>query len=162
MSLEIERKFLVRSPAWREAAQRSQRMRQGYFGGTTLSSIRVRLAGSRCSLNIKSRIAGTTRDEYEYEIPRADAEEMLARLCDGGEIDKIRHWVPCENHLYEVDEFFGENAGLVVAEIELDAETDVFPRPPWLGEEVTDDERYYNHHLASRPWHAWRERTREA
>lgn len=158
MPLEIERKFLVRSPAWREAARRCERLRQGYFGGTGRSSVRVRTAGDSAWLNIKSRVSGTTRLEFEYEIPLADAETMLDRLCDGGSVDKLRHWVHCDRHTFEVDEFLGDNAGLVVAEIELDHEDDPFPRPGWLGAEVTEDERYYNFNLASHPWRDWPER----
>jgi adenylate cyclase len=155
MPLEIERKFLVSSSAWRGSAERSERMRQRYFGGTERCSIRVRIAGPSSWLNIKSRLAGPTRLEYEYPIPLEDAEDMLERLCVGASIDKIRHFVPCEGHTFEVDEFLGPNAGLVVAEIELDAADASFPRPAWLGAEITDDERYYNFNLARHPWPAW-------
>ena len=130
-------------------------MRQGYFGGTERCSIRVRVAGRSSWLNIKSRVRGPVRLEYEYPIPLDDAEEMLGRLCVDTSIDKIRHFVPCEGHMFEVDEFLGPNAGLVVAEIELDAADAVFPRPAWLGEEITDDDRYYNFNLARHPWPAW-------
>ncbi|HSN71688.1 MAG TPA: CYTH domain-containing protein [Steroidobacteraceae bacterium] len=157
MALEIERKFLVRSSRWRAAAMRSERMRQGYFGGTGRGSIRVRIAGESAWLNIKARVAGPSRLEYEYPIPLADAEEMLHELCEPAAIDKVRHWVPCDGHTFEVDEFLGDNAGLIVAEIELGAEDEAFPHPDWLGTEITDDPRYYNHHLASQPWRTWPE-----
>jgi len=159
MPLEIERKFLVRSPAWRESTQRRQRMRQGYFGGTSRCSIRVRTTGDAGWLNVKARVSGTTRLEYEYQIPLADAEEMLDRLCVGESVDKVRHWVRCDDHTFEIDEFLGANAGLVVAEIELGREDEAFPRPDWLGAEVTEDQRYYNFNLASHPWRDWPERT---
>jgi adenylate cyclase len=155
MPVEIERKFLVRSTAWRTAARHRERMRQGYFGGGDRASIRVRVAGRNAWLNVKSRTAGASRLEYEYPIPVADAEEMLARLCEEPALEKVRHRVPYADHVFEVDEFLGANAGLVVAEIELDDASEAFARPKWLGEEVTDDVRYYSSNLAREPWMTW-------
>ena len=126
MPIEIERKFLVVGAAWRAAVARSRRMVQGYLvaasavtSGASRSSVRVRIAGDEAWINIKSSTLGVERQEFEYAIPHADAQRMLATLCDGV-VDKWRHYVPVEGHEFEVDEFLGENAGLVVAELELD------------------------------------------
>lgn len=161
MPLEIERKFLVTSDAWRAAAHRVVPMAQGYLNdqaamdsGAQRASVRVRIAGDEAFLNIKSREAGRTRQEFDYPIPVADARALLA-LCVGGLVDKRRHYVEHAGHLWEVDEFLGDNAGLVVAEIELDDAEEAFERPAWLGEEVTDDVRYYNLALASHPYSRW-------
>ena len=161
MPIEIERKFLVTNDAWRAAAHEVVPMAQGYIndrasmdGGAQRASVRVRIAGAEAFLNIKSREAGHTRQEFEYPIPVADGRALLA-LCVGGLIDKRRHYVSHGGHLWEVDEFLGDNAGLVVAEIELEAADERFEHPPWLGVEVTDDARYYNLALASHPFTRW-------
>ena len=161
MGIEIERKFLVTDARWREGASRSVRMAQGYINDMAAlrdarqnASVRVRIAGDAAFLNLKSRELGHTRQEFDYEIPVADAEALLA-LCVGGSIDKVRHYVEVEGHTFEVDEFRGDNAGLVVAEIELDHADEAFERPDWLGSEVTDDPRYYNLALASHPYTRW-------
>lgn len=163
MGIEIERKFTVTGDAWRAAVDESVRMAQGYLNdhaavaaGTQQVSVRVRIAGGRAFLNIKSREAGPSRQEFEYEVPVADAEALL-KLCVGGLIDKTRHHVRVDGWLFEVDEFAGDNAGLVVAEIELPAADAPFPRPAWLGTEVTDQPRYYNLALAARPYAQWRD-----
>ena len=157
MAVEIERKFLVATDGWRESAGAPLQLEQGYLGGDRCS-IRVRITGSganaRCDLNIKSRDIGTTRQEFEYEIPLDEARDLIA-LCGDKVIAKRRYHVPCSHHTWEVDEFLGANAGLVVAEIELDDAEEAFERPPWLGGEVTDDERYYNNCLAEHPWRTW-------
>lgn len=155
MAREIERKFLLRDEAWRAAATRSETMRQGYMGGTPAVSIRVRVAGDRAWLNFKSATLGVARHEFEYAIPRAEAEEMLALFCAERCLEKTRHYVPWGAHVWEIDEFHGANAGLVVAEIELGAEDEVFEKPPWLGAEVSDDRRYYNVCLIDRPYSRW-------
>ena len=161
MPIEIERKFLVTSDAWRAAAHRVVPMAQGYINdqaaldeGAQRASVRVRIAGDEAFLNIKSREIGHTRQEFDYPVPVADARALLA-LCMGGLVDKRRHYVEHAGHLWEVDEFLGDNAGLVVAEIELDAADQRFERPSWLGAEVTDDVRYYNLALASHPFTSW-------
>ena len=161
MGIEIERKFLVVGQAWRAQAERRQRMAQGYLNdaaavdsGAQQVSVRVRIAGEQAALNLKSRELGASRQEFEYAIPLADAEALLA-LCVGGVIDKTRHYVSVGAHLWEVDEFHGENVGLVVAEIELSAVDEAFERPSWLGVEVTEQVRYYNLALASRPYSRW-------
>ena len=163
MALEIERKFLVTSDTWRDAAHEVIPMAQGYINdqaamdsGLQRASVRVRIAGDAAFLNLKSRELGRSRQEFDYEIPVDDARALLA-LCVGGVIDKRRHLVRHGAHLWEVDEFRGDNAGLVVAEIELDAVDEAFERPPWLGVEVTESARYYNLALATRPYVQWDE-----
>lgn len=160
MAIEIERKFLVNGEGWRGAVTRSAPMRQGYLnsipgGGTQgRASIRVRVSGDKAWLNIKAAVLGSSRAEYEYPIALDEANQMLDTLCTGL-IDKTRHYVEHEGHLWEVDEFEGDNAGLVVAEIELDRTDEAFAMPPWLGREVTDERRYYNHALAMHPYRLW-------
>lgn len=164
MGIEIERKFLVTGDAWRERSgsaempETSVRFRQGYIptgGATEGTTVRVRLEGERGVLTIKARTAGLARLEYEYPIPAGDALEMLDHVCGQPQIDKVRHTRQVGAHVWEIDEFLGENAGLVVAEIELSAEDEAFERPEWLGEEVTHDTRYLNVNLARTPWRQW-------
>jgi adenylate cyclase len=161
MSIEIERKFLVASDAWRAAAHKVVPMAQGYLNdlaamdnGAMRASVRVRIAGDDAFLNLKSLEAGRIRQEFDYPIPVVDARALLA-LCVGGLVAKRRHYVRHGGHLWEVDEFEGDNAGLVVAEIELQAIDEAFDRPDWLGAEVTDCTRYYNLALATRPYSQW-------
>lgn len=161
MGIEIERKFRVAGEGWREAALKSVRMAQGYINdmaalreGRQNASVRVRIAGDEAFLNLKSRELGHTRQEFDYPIPVADAEALLA-LCVGGRIDKVRHYVEHAGHTWEVDEFAGDNAGLVVAELELASADEAFERPAWLGREVTEEQRYYNLALAERPYSRW-------
>lgn len=156
MALEIERKFLVRSDAWREQVESRELLRQGYLTSGSACSIRARVAGEHAWLNIKAKRSGMTRLEFEYAIPRADGDEILRELCQGPLLEKYRHRIPAGSLTWEVDEFLGANAGLVVAEIELPNESADFQRPDWLGEEVTDDERYYNFNLARQPYGEWR------
>lgn len=162
MGIEIERKFLLAGDGWRAAAVKSVRMAQGYINdmaalreGRQNASVRVRIAGDAAFLNLKSRELGSTRQEFDYPIPVADAEALLA-LCVGGRIDKVRHYVQHAGHTWEVDEFAGDNAGLVVAELELGSADEAFERPAWLGREVTEELRYYNLALAERPYSRWR------
>ena len=168
MGIEIERKFLVTSDAWRAAAHEVVPMAQGYLNdlatvdsGAMRTSVRVRIAGEDAFINLKSRELGHTRQEFDYPIPVADARALLA-LCVGGVIDKRRHYVTHAGHLWEVDEFLGDNAGLVVAEIELDSANEHFTMPQWAGREATDAPRYYNLALASRPYSQWSEAERAA
>jgi len=161
MGIEIERKFRVAGEGWRTEAERVQPMAQGYINDlaavadrTQKASVRVRIEGGRAFLNLKSRELGHTRQEFDYPIPVADARELLA-LCVGGRVEKRRHYVRHAGHLWEVDEFLGANAGLVVAEIELESAGEAFVRPDWLGAEVTDLPRYYNLALAGRPYSQW-------
>lgn len=161
MGIEIERKFLVSGDGWRAAAHAVVPMAQGYLNdlatvdsGAMRTSVRVRIADASAFLNLKSRELGHTRQEFDYPIPVEDARALLA-LCVGGAIDKRRHLVRHAGHLWEVDEFLGDNAGLVVAEVELGSAGEAFARPAWLGREVTDCARYYNLALASRPYAQW-------
>ena len=161
MAIEIERKFLVAGDGWRAAAHAVVPMAQGYINdmgamdrGEQKASVRVRIQGDTAFLNLKSRELGATRQEFDYAIPVADARALLA-LCVGGVIDKRRHYVQHEGHLWEVDEFLGDNAGLVVAEIELDAADEVFVKPDWAAAEITDQPRYYNLALADYPYCRW-------
>ena len=161
MPIEIERKFLVVNDGWRSAATRVVEMAQAYLNdlatldaGAMNVSVRVRIQGDEAFLNMKSRELGTTRQEFDYAIPVEDARALIA-LSIGGRIEKRRHYVEFGGRTFEVDEFLGENAGLVVAELELDDADAAFARPDWLGEEVTDHSRYYNLALASRPYSSW-------
>jgi adenylate cyclase len=155
MALEIERKFLLRSEEWRPQVVKRMLLRQGYLSSGSRSSIRARIAGEQAWLNLKAKRSGMTRLEYEYPIPRQDADEILEHLCQGPLIEKYRHELPLGAHVWEIDEFLGDNAGLIVAEIELDDEREAFDLPSWLGLEVTHDERYYNFNLATRPFKSW-------
>ncbi|MFA0922643.1 CYTH domain-containing protein [Xanthomonas fragariae] len=161
MPIEIERKFLVTGDDWRRAAHAAIPMAQGYINdqaalrsGAQNASVRVRIQGESAFLNLKSREVGHTRQEFEYPIPVVEARALLA-LCVGGLIDKRRHLVAYQGHVWEVDEFRGDNAGLVVAEIELGNADETFAKPDWVGTEVTDDVRYYNLALASYPFSQW-------
>ncbi len=155
MATEIERKFLVTSDAWREVADNGTRFRQGYLIGAEKASVRVRIEGEKANLNIKSATLGVRRQEYEYEIPLAEAEELLDTLCEQPQIEKIRYHVPVGEHTWEIDVFAGDNEGLIVAEVELADEHEPFERPAWLGREVSDDTRYYNVCLTKHPYKQW-------
>lgn len=155
MPVEIERKFLVAGEGWRASVTRTELYRQGYLATTASCSVRVRVGGGSAWLGIKGRVVGMCRPEYEYEIPLAEADEMLNALCADGRVEKYRHWVADGGREWEVDEFLGANAGLVVAELEIEREGEDFTRPSWVGREVTDDARYYNASLAQRPWTDW-------
>jgi adenylate cyclase len=154
---EIERKFLVTSDTWREAIKKSTRIEQGYLSADRERAVRVRVKGERAFLTIKggAKAGGIERLEFEYEIPVADAEKMIAELCQPGTIQKVRHLVEVEGHTFEVDVFEGANAGLIVAELELESIEQSFPRPAWLGEEVSHDTRYLNARLATQPYSTW-------
>lgn len=156
MPVEIERKFLVVGDAWRKDVTHVQAMAQGYLAGPPAArcSVRVRIAGEAAFLNIKSVADGIARDEYEYDIPVADARRMLDALA-GSPVAKCRHHVTVGAHLFEIDEFEGDNAGLVVAEVELGSVDEAFERPAWLGREVSHLARYYNLNLATHPYARW-------
>lgn len=159
MAQEIERKFLPRSDAWRALAYERRRMSQGYVARGDGVSVRVRIAGEEAWLNIKVGGLAASRLEFEYGIPVADARELL-RHATGPLIDKTRHFVDVDGFTFEIDEFHGANTGLVVAELELDREDQPFPRPEWLGVEVTQHRRYYNVCLVEHPYSAWTEAER--
>jgi adenylate cyclase len=163
MAKEIERKFRVVGDEWRAQVRRTTLLRQGYLANTARASIRVRLEGESAGLlSVKAMQPGMTRDEYEVPLAVADAREMLERLCEGIRIEKWRHIVVHEGREWEIDEFLAENAGLVIAELELESEQERFARPPWLGAEVTDEERYYNFRLSQKPFRHWPQNLRAA
>jgi len=151
---EIERKFLVRGEDWRAMA-RGTRYRQGYLSTVKERTVRVRTIDDKGFLTIKGVSIGATRSEYEYEIPTADADEMLDDLCEKPIIEKDRYKIPAGDVTWEVDEFFGVNDGLIVAEVELLSEDQSFPKPDWIGDEVTGDPRYFNANLIARPFSTW-------
>ena len=155
MHIETERKFLVKSDAFRSEAVRSYRICQGYIAHGGGRTVRVRIRDDKGFLTIKGPSTdGISRLEWEREIPLEDARELMS-LCKGGCIDKTRYLVPVGEHCFEVDVFYGDNEGLVMAEIELGSPDEPFTKPSWLGEEVTGDRRYYNAQLLSRPWRKW-------
>ncbi len=152
MALEIERKFLVTGYEWRKAE--GTVLRQGYLSTHPERTVRVRIEGDKATLDVKGITRGATRSEYEYEIPPEDAAELL-RLCEPPLIEKVRRRLEHGGLVWEVDEFLGENQGLVVAEVELDREDRPFTKPPWVGEEVTHDPRFYNANLVANPFTKW-------
>ena len=154
MAKEIERKFLVRGEDWRAMA-RGTRYRQGYLSTVKERTVRVRTIDDKGFLTIKGVSVGATRSEYEYEIPAADADEMLDDLCEKPIIEKDRYKIPAGDVTWEVDEFFGVNDGLIVAEVELQSEDQSFPKPDWIGDEVTGDPKYFNANLIARPFSTW-------
>lgn len=155
MATEIERKFLLASAAWRDEVVESRRIRQGYLSRGANAAIRIRISGERAELNIKSTRDGIHRLEFEYPVPLADADELMTQVALRPLIDKTRHIVRRAGHVWEIDEFHGENAGLIVAEIELGSADEVFDKPVWLGREVSEDPRYYNSSLSERPYSTW-------
>lgn len=156
MPKEIERKFLVSSDAWRAQADAGMPFLQGYLCEPKTASVRVRIEGQTARLNIKGATLGISRTEFEYEIPLQDADEILRTLCTGPLVEKTRYHVRHGNHVWEIDVFAGDNAGLIVAEIELSREDEAFEKPEWLGSEVSHDARYYNVMLAKHPYKNWK------
>lgn len=155
MATEIERKFLVKGE-FKNLASKETRIVQGYISSTPERSVRIRIKGDKGFITIKGigNASGASRYEWEKEIPINEAEELL-KICEPGVIDKIRYLVKVGNHTFEVDEFYGENKGLVVAEIELTSEAETFDIPAWLGDEVTGDPKYYNIMLIKNPFTKW-------
>lgn len=159
--VEIERKFLIKGD-FKEYAHKHERISQGYIVTNSKGrSVRIRIKGDKGYITIKGagNDAGTTRFEWEKEIPLSEAEQLM-HICDPGTIDKIRYEIKAGSHLYEVDEFHGENEGLIMAEIELQSENEIFEKPKWLGDEVTGDERYYNAYLSQHPYSTWENSTK--
>ncbi|MBE8724761.1 CYTH domain-containing protein [Flavobacterium hungaricum] len=154
--IEIERKFLVKSNDFKEQAFTHNKIAQGYLSSVPERTVRVRIKGERGFITIKgiSQQSGMSRFEWENEIPLDEAVELL-KLCEKGKIEKTRYEIKAGNHVYEVDEFYGENEGLTMAEIELNSESEAFEKPDWLGEEVTNDERFYNAYLSKKPYKDW-------
>lgn len=155
MATEIERKFTLKNELWRQNVTKSQRYVQGYLAGNERTSVRIRIAGKNANINIKSATLGIFRQEYEYDIPLDDAEKMLNDLCEKPLIDKVRHIVEFAGKIWEIDEFSGDNDGLIVAEIELLSEDEIFDLPPWADNEVSHDKRYYNVCLVKHPYKDW-------
>jgi adenylate cyclase len=160
MAREIERKFLLTDDSWKASAYQQTDFAQGYLTplqGVSKSSVRIRIEGDSANINIKSLEIGLSRDEYEYPIDLADAEKMLATLAVGPVIKKTRYLVKHGEHVWEIDEFFGDNAGLVVAEVEMRDEDEEVEMPVWVGTEVTHEARYYNISLSEYPYQSWNE-----
>lgn len=154
MATEIERKFLVKSEEWRNLAT-GIIYRQGYIATKNVTTVRVRLAGNQGYLTIKGTTQGISRAEYEYEIPAVDAQEMLDNLCESPLIEKTRYKIVIDDLVWEVDEFVGENQGLIIAEVELSDANQTINIPDWIGQEVSDDARYYNANLVQHPYSQW-------
>lgn len=154
--IEIERKFLVASNAFKSDALRKNHIAQGYLSAHPERAVRVRIKGEKGYLTIKgkSNETGLSRFEWENEISVEEAKQLLL-LCEKGVIEKIRYEIQVDEHLFEVDEFLGENEGLVIAEVELQSESEIFEKPSWLGVEVTQDHRYYNSYLSQNPFTNW-------
>lgn len=157
MPQEIERKFLVNGE-YKSLSTSSYRIKQGYLSSVTGRTVRIRIKADKGFITIKgkSNDTGVTRYEWEKEIPLNEAEELIL-LCEPGIIDKTRYEIPVGKHIFEVDEFYGENNGLTIAEIELDSENESFSKPDWLGNEVTGDRRYYNSSLTKSPFKEWQD-----
>jgi adenylate cyclase len=157
MATEIERKFLVRDNSWRKGSiVKEVRYRQGYMTSGEAASVRIRISNHDAYLNIKSATLGIKRQEFEYPIPEQDAQEMLDTLCHKPLIEKTRFYLEYQGHTWEVDVFEGDNEGLVVAEVEMESEDEDFEKPSWLGEEVSEDPRYYNTCLVRHPYKDWK------
>lgn len=153
MGKEIERKFLVKEELWKPKEE-GVRIAQGYLSTAPERTVRVRIKGNRGYLTVKGKNEGISRKEFEYEIPMEDAEELL-KLCESSILEKRRYRETVEGHVWEVDVFSGENEGLLLAEIELQYENESFKKPQWLGNEVSEDSRYYNSSLSMQPYRQW-------
>ena len=156
MGVEIERKFLVVGDHWRQLGERVL-LRQGYLSTDPARTVRVRIEDGEGVLTIKGKSVGATRGEWEYPIPLADATQLLDHLCPAPLVEKYRTRVTVGNHVWEVDEFLGANQGLIVAEIELASEDELFLLPDWAGNEVTGQRQYYNSQLIQRPFSQWQD-----
>ena len=156
MAQEIEKKFLV-AGEFKESAKKATRITQGYLSSVPERTVRVRVKGDKGYITVKGigNDSGASRFEWEKEIPVEDVRDLL-KICEPGVIDKTRYLVDCDGHTFEVDEFYGDNEGLVVAEVELSDENEAFTRPSWLGEEVTGDKKYYNSMLMKNPCKNWK------
>jgi CYTH domain-containing protein len=154
MRKEIERKFLVKGEAWKALAKRTS-CRQGYLNSIKERTVRVRTIADKGYLTVKGITTGATRVEYEYEIPAAEADAMLTDLCEKPLIEKNRYKIQTGPHAWEIDEFLGENQGLVVAEVELTSGNQAFQKPEWIGRDVTGDPRYFNSNLIKHPFTRW-------
>lgn len=154
MAKEIERKFLVIGDDWRQLAKGTH-YRQGYLNSAKERTVRIRTIDDKAYLTVKGPTIGVTRQEYEYEIPHADCVQMLEHLAEKPIIEKTRYKIPFAGLTWEIDEFFGVNAGLIVAEVELTSESQAFEKPAWVGEEISSDPRYFNSNLVKNPYTTW-------
>ena len=156
MSLEIERKFLVKNESFKNESHSKKQIKQGYLNSDKNRTVRIRISNKKAFITIKgkSNSTGTTRFEWEKELKKQDAEELLL-LCESSIIEKTRYLVKVGHHTFEVDEFYGDNKGLVVAEVELTSESENFKKPNWLGKEVTGDLKYYNSSISKNPFKKW-------
>ncbi|PSB18735.1 CYTH domain-containing protein [Phormidesmis priestleyi ULC007] len=154
MGVEIERKFLVTHDSWHDLAP-GVLYRQGYISTQPERTVRVRVAGDRAFITLKGATQGTARSEFEYPIPLEDANEILNVLCVSPLIEKYRHKIELNGLTWEVDEFLGENQGLVIAEVELENADQAIELPDWIGEDVSHDSRYYNSNLVTHPFNRW-------
>lgn len=154
MTIEIERRFLLKNDSWRKEAGEPQMMRQGYLSVDKECTIRVRIIGCKAWLTLKGYISDTTRSEFEYEIPLAHAEQMMQTMCPF-KLEKYRYTIDYRGFTFEIDEYFGDNAPLVVAELELPSENTPFEQPGWLGEEITSNGRFTNAYLSKHPYSQW-------
>ena len=154
MTVEIERRFLLADDSWREAASEPLVLQQGYLSVEKERTIRVRIIGSQAWLTLKGYISDMTRSEFEYEIPLAHAQAMMADMCPF-KMEKYRYRVEFKGFVYEIDEYFGDNAPLIVAEIELPSEDTEFPKPSWLDQEITSDGKFTNAYLSKHPYSSW-------
>lgn len=154
--IEIERKFLVKSDSYKSLASSKTRIVQGFLNTDANRTVRIRIKGDLGFITVKgkSNTSGTSRFEWEKEISVEEADALL-KLCEKGILEKCRYEIPAENHVYEVDEFYGDNEGLTVAEIELNSENEAFQKPKWLGKEVTGKVKYYNSQLSKKPFKTW-------
>jgi len=154
MGKEIERKFLLKDDSWRPLAK-GKKYRQGYLNSVKERIVRVRTVDDNGFLTVKGMVTGATRAEFEYDIPAAEAEAMLDDLCEKPLIEKNRYKIEFGGLVWEVDEFIGENQGLTIAEVELESEDQSFEKPAWIGEEVTEDPKYFNSNLIQNPYTRW-------
>lgn len=155
MAVEIERKFLLSNDSWKETKPHFKRFKQAYFCNTNNVSIRVRITHGKAWISFKSATREISRFEYEYPIPENEAEHMIQLFSQGAVISKTRYFIPIDQHIWEIDVFEGDNEGLCVAEIELKSENEPFSKPDWLGEEVSQDVRYFNCNLVDHPYKEW-------
>lgn len=155
MAYEIERKFLLKTDGWRKQISKTLNIKQAYFCNTDKTSLRIRVSDKQAFISAKTMTRDIRRHEFEYEIPHADGEFMIQHMCMGSAIIKQRYLVNMHPHVWEIDEFFGDNEGLVVAEIELQHEAENFTKPDWVGEEVSNQDRYFNMALVENPFKNW-------
>jgi adenylate cyclase len=156
MGIEIERKFLLKNDSWRDHFTKKMELRQGYFSTSDDCTVRIRISDNEAWLTIKGKTRNISRSEFEYLIPKEDAESMLLELAAEDIVEKVRYFIDCEGSEWVVDEFHGRNRGLVVAEIELSSEDVICEKPEWIGKEVSSDYRYSNSNLSKKPYSRWK------